>query len=78
MRLGFGEEFIDFSGTTSSGTVFFLYKTDHETEPGSRSLWIAKGSRPSASPAGTWSSETGWDLGVGPLRVVDTRPVTTP
>lgn len=68
----------NFSGTTSSGTVFFLYKTDQETEFGNQSLGIAKGSRPSASPAGTWSSETGWNLSVGPLRVVDTRPVTAP
>ena len=75
-----GREYYDgnFSGTTSSGTVFFLYKTDQETEFGSQSLGIAKDSRPSASPAGAWSSDTGWNLSVGPLRVVDTRPVTAP
>jgi hypothetical protein len=75
-----GREYYDgnFSGTTSSGTVFFLYKTDEETEFGSQRLGISKDSRPSSSPAGTWSSETGWNLTVGPLRVVDTRRVTAP
>jgi hypothetical protein len=72
-----GREYYDgeFTGTTSSGSVLFLYKTDEETEYGSAKLGIAEGSRPSSSPAGTWSAETGWNLGVERLRIVEGRRV---
>jgi len=64
-----------FSGSTSPGTVFFLYKTDDQTEYGSQKLGISKGGRPSESPAGTWSSDTGWNLHARDLRVVNARDV---
>ena len=60
---------------TSPGTTLFLYKTDDESEFGGQQLGIATGSRPSSSPSGTWSSESGWNLSVGPMRIVDTRDV---
>ena len=60
---------------TRPGTTLFLYKTDDEAEFGGQQLGISTGSRPSSSPSGTWSSQAGWNLSIGPMRIVDTRDV---
>ena len=64
-----------YTKSTSPGTTLFLYKTDDESEFGGQQLGIATGSPPSSSPSGTWSSESGWNLSVGPMRIVDSRYV---
>jgi hypothetical protein len=64
-----------YTGSSSAGTVFFLYKTDEQTEYGSKKLGISKGSRPSESPAGPWSGRAGWNLSARDLRIVDNRSV---
>jgi hypothetical protein len=64
-----------YQGSTSTGTTFYLYKTDETTEYGSPKLGISKGSPPSTDPAETWSSDTGLNLHAGELRIIDTRDV---
>ncbi|WP_435319510.1 DUF7537 family lipoprotein [Haloarchaeobius sp. TZWSO28] len=63
-----------FTGSTSSGTSFYLYKTDDDWY-GTKKLGIAKGAKPSIEPTGTWSSGTGLNLHAGPLRIIVTRDV---
>ncbi|MFC6954012.1 DUF7537 family lipoprotein [Halorubellus litoreus] len=65
-----------FEGSSSEGATFYLYKTDETTEFGSPKLGVSKGSRPSSSPAGTWSSDSGVNVRAEGLPLVETRDVS--
>lgn len=64
-----------YQGSTSEGTTFYLYKTDETTEFGSPKLGVSKNSRPAASPAGTWSSDSGVNVRVEGLQLAEIREV---
>ncbi|WP_227133345.1 hypothetical protein [Halorubellus salinus] len=60
-----------YQGSTSEGATFYLYKTGETTDFGSPKLGVSKNSKPSTSPAGTWSSDSGVNVRVETLELAD-------